>query len=99
MIERIVVAAVCMLVLSAVLFVSTKVDLAFLERYNKISWYIFLSWLLLGGLINWVIVGNVNFIFTYLYPQAATPLIVSSVMYGFKSWLELRKLKANSANV
>jgi hypothetical protein len=75
------------------MLVANKLPMKYVETFYKGSNYLFFGWLFVGGTINWIITGNLSFIISYLFPYIAIPMLTASMMYIYKNFREMRKLR------
>ncbi len=90
---RLLIAQLIIAVGAFVMLVANKLPMKYVETFYKGSNYLFFGWLFVGGTINWIITGNLSFIISYLFPYIAIPMLTASMMYIYKNFREMRKLR------
>ena len=90
---RLLIAQLIIAVVAFVMLVANKLPMKYVETFYKGSNYLFFGWLFVGGTINWIITGNLSFIISYLFPYIAIPMLTASMMYIYKNFREMRKLR------
>jgi hypothetical protein len=84
--------------LALALFLSKKLPMNLVEQFYKFSTWLFGGWFILGGAVDWVLTGNLRFIFSYVFPYVAIPMLVANVMFGYKTWIEFKALQKRNSD-